>query len=415
MSKNLSENEIKNMHDNYVVPTYSPKMAIVKGEGAWVWSASGKKYLDFCSGIAVTNIGHSHPRLVTAIKEQAEQLIHVSNLFYNPLQPQLAEALVNCSELAGAKCFFCNSGAEANEGLIKLARLWGSESGKYEIITFKNSFHGRTLATLTATGQDKVKKGFGPLPEGFLHAEYNNIDSVKNLIGPNTAAVLVEAIQGEGGIVTSHPEFLIELQKLCNAYGILLLCDEVQAGVGRTGKWFGFQHFDIKPDAVSLAKGLGGGFPIGCIITGKKLANIFQPGHHATTFGGTPLGSAAALAVIETISDEDLLKNAEKMGEKFMDGLKEIAIRYSQWIEGVRGIGLMNGLVLKVPAVRLQEEVFNNGLLSIATAQKVLRLLPPMIIQSDEVDFALNVIKKSCADLNDEMILLSKSYTEKEG
>ena len=406
MEKELSTTEIAELHQTYVMPTYAPKVALVKGLGAWVWDAEGQKYLDFCSGIAVTNIGHSHPRLVKAIQEQAEQLLHVSNLFYNPVQPQLAAALATCSGLPGAKCFFCNSGAEANEGIIKLARLWGSKQGRHEIITFKQSFHGRTLATLTATGQDKVKHGFGPLPEGFVYADYNDLDSVKKLLGPQTVAVIVEALQGEGGVIPSDPEFLPALRALCDDAGILLLCDEVQAGVGRTGTWFGFQHYGVKPDAFSLAKGLGGGFPIGGIVAGERLANTFQPGHHATTFGGTPLGSAAALAVIETIQDEGLLEHAADMGNQFMDGLAHIAKKYPLWIEGVRGMGLMNGLVLKVPAARLQQAVFEKGLLSIATAQRVLRMLPPMIVSAEEVDLALSWIDAACKEVHDEMVAL---------
>ncbi len=406
MKKNLSTTEIADLHQTYVMPTYAPKTALVKGLGAWVWDAEGKRYLDFCSGIAVTNIGHSHPRLVKAIQEQAEQLLHVSNLFYNPVQPQLAAALATCSGLTGAKCFFCNSGAEANEGIIKLARLWGSKQGRHEIITFKQSFHGRTLATLTATGQDKVKHGFGPLPEGFVYADYNDLDSVQKLMGPQTVAVMVEALQGEGGVIPSNPEFLPGLRALCDEAGILLLCDEVQAGVGRTGMWFGFQQYGVQPDAFSLAKGLGGGFPIGGIVAGEQLANTFHPGHHATTFGGTPLGSAAALAVIETIQDEGLLKHAADMGNMFMDGLANVVAKYPAWIEGVRGIGLMNGLVLKVPAARLQQAVFEQGLLSIATAQRVLRLLPPMIVSMEEVDLALSWIDTACKEVNDEMLAL---------
>ena len=406
MKKELSTTEIADLHQTYVMPTYAPKTALVKGLGAWVWDAEGQRYLDFCSGIAVTNIGHSHPRLVKAIQEQAEQLLHVSNLFYNPVQPQLAAALATCSGLPGAKCFFCNSGAEANEGIIKLARLWGSDQGRHEIITFKQSFHGRTLATLTATGQDKVKHGFGPLPEGFVYADYNDLDSVRKLMGPQTVAVMVEALQGEGGVIPSDPEFLPALRALCDEAGILLLCDEVQAGVGRTGMWFGFQQYGVQPDAFSLAKGLGGGFPIGGIVAGERLADTFQPGHHATTFGGTPLGSAAALAVIETIQDEGLLEHTTEMGKRFMDGLAHLAMKYPVWIEGVRGLGLMNGLVLKVPAARLQEAVFEQGLLSIATAQRVLRMLPPMVVSAEEVDLALSWSDAACKEVHDEMVAL---------
>jgi len=309
------------MQKQYLMSTYAPGIALVEGAGTHVWDAEGNEYLDFVAGIAVTNIGHCHPKMVRAVQDQVETLVHVSNLYYNEKQPLLARALSVHSGLPGAKCFFCNSGAEANEGLIKLARLWGSGQGKYEVVTMRQSFHGRTLATLTATGQDKVQKGFGPLPEGFVYATFNDLQSVEDAITSKTAAVLVEALQGEGGVIPADQEFLAGLRKLCDEKGILLLCDEVQCGMGRTGKWFGFQNYDIQPDAFSLAKGLGNGFPIGAIVAGAKLADLFQPGHHATTFGGTPLACAAALSVIEVIEEEELLVNTMMMGAYFVGAL----------------------------------------------------------------------------------------------
>jgi predicted acetylornithine/succinylornithine family transaminase len=291
--------ETSKMHEKYVMPTYAPGLTLVRGKGSYVWDEQGKRYLDFTSGIAVTNAGHCHPQVVRAIRKQAGKLMHVSNLYYNEMQPQLAKSLVEKS-LRG-KCFFCNSGAEANEGLIKLARLWGSEQGRYEIVTMKNSFHGRTLATLTATGQEKVKHGFAPLPEGFVHAEFNNLASCREAVTDKTAAILVEPLQGEGGVVPADPTFMKGLRDLCNEKGILFLCDEVQCGIGRTGQWFGYQRYEVEPDAIALAKGLGNGFPIGAVVAGPKLADTFQPGTHATTFGGNPLACAAALAVINVI------------------------------------------------------------------------------------------------------------------
>ncbi|MEA2068355.1 MAG: aminotransferase class III-fold pyridoxal phosphate-dependent enzyme, partial [Verrucomicrobiota bacterium] len=302
----MNSQQIEKLQKEHLIPTYAPGLALVEGSGSNVWDAEGNEYLDFVSGIAVTNIGHCHPRMVHAIQDQVETLVHVSNLYYNEKQPQLAKALAEYSGLPGAKCFFCNSGAEANEGLIKLARLWGSGKGKYEILTMRQSFHGRTLATLTATGQEKVQAGFDPLPEGFAYAAFNDLQSVEDAIGSRTAAVLVEALQGEGGVIPADPGFLSNLRKLCNEKGILLLCDEVQCGMGRTGKWFGFQNYGIQPDAFSLAKGLGNGFPIGAMVAGSTLADIFQPGHHATTFGGTPLACSAALSVIEVLEEEEL-------------------------------------------------------------------------------------------------------------
>lgn len=399
----MTTGEIAELQQDYLMPTYAPELALVEGSGASVWDAEGNEYLDFVSGIAVTNIGHCHPKMIHAVQDQVETLVHVSNLYYNEKQPVLAKKLAEHSGLPGAKCFFSNSGAESNEGLIKLARLWGSEHGKYEVITMRQSFHGRTLATLTATGQDKVKTGFGPLPEGFAYANFNDIESVEEAITSKTAAVLIEALQGEGGVIPADQEFISDLRKLCDERGILLLCDEVQAGMGRTGKWFGFQNYNVIPDAFSLAKGLGNGFPIGAIVAGEKLANVFQPGHHATTFGGTPLACSAALSVIDVIESEELLANTMMMGAYFAEGLCEIAMKHKKWIAGVRGLGLLLGLVLDVPAAPLQKKLQEKGMLAIATAGNVLRLLPPLNVKQEEIEQALKLMGEACAELNDEM------------
>ncbi len=387
--------EIISLHVKYVMPTYAPGLALVKGRGAKVWDADGNAYLDFLAGIAVTNVGHCHPRLVRAIKRQAGRLMHVSNLFYNEMQPRLAQALSKRS--LNGKCFFCNSGAEANEALIKLARLWGHDEGRYEIITMRNSFHGRTLATLTATGQAKVKKGFDPLPEGFALADYNDLESVRSAVTDKTVAVLVEAVQGEGGVRPARPDFIKGLAALCKRKNLLLFFDEVQCGMGRTGNWFGFQRYDVEPDAISLAKGLGGGFPIGAIVASPKLADVFQPGTHATTFGGTPLASAAGLAVLEIIEDEGLLKNATKMGDVFMEGLKKVAAKYS-FIREVRGAGLMVGLVLNEPAKELETILQKHALIALATADTVIRFLPPLNVTTAEVRRAVRMVDKACAE-----------------
>jgi predicted acetylornithine/succinylornithine family transaminase len=399
----MNTQDIAKLQNEHLMPTYAPGIALVEGSGATVWDAEGNEYLDFVSGIAVTNIGHCHPKMVRAVQDQVETLVHVSNLYYNEKQPQLAKALAEHSGLPGAKCFFCNSGAEANEGLIKLARLWGSEKGKYEIITMRQSFHGRTLATLTATGQEKVQTGFGPLPEGFVYANFNDLQSVEKAVSSKTAAVMVEALQAEGGVIPTDPEFLPSLRALCDEKDILLLCDEVQCGMGRTGKWFGFQGYDVQPDAFSLAKGLGNGFPIGAIVAGKKLADVFQPGHHATTFGGTPLASAAALSVVEVIEEENLLANTMMMGAYFVEGLCEIAMKHKKWISGIRGLGLLLGMVLDVPAAPLQKKLQEKGMLALATAGNVLRLLPPLNVTQEEIDQALKLIGEACAELHDEM------------
>lgn len=249
--------EITQLYDKYVVPSYTRSLTLVKGRGATVWDADGKEYLDFLAGISVVNVGHCHPRVTAAITEQAQTLVHVSNLYYTENQARLAEKLAGLA--LGGKCFFCNSGAEANEALIKLARLWGHDDGKYVVITMKNSFHGRTLATAAATGQAKIQKGFEPMPEGFAYAEFNNLESIAAQITDKTAAVLVEAVQGEGGIIPAEKDFLVGLRKLCNEKNILMLCDEVQCGMGRTGHWFAFQASGVEPDAFSLAKALGNG------------------------------------------------------------------------------------------------------------------------------------------------------------
>lgn len=389
--------EIIDLHKKYVMPTYAPGLVLVKGQRTKVWDADGKEYLDFLAGIAVLNVGHCHPAVVQAVQEQAAKLVHVSNLYYNEKQPRLAQALSERS--LGGKCFFCNSGAEANEGLIKLARLWGSSKGKYEVITMKNSFHGRTLATLTATGQEKVQKGFYPLPEGFTYAEFNNLESCKAAVTNKTAAILVEAVQGEGGILPADPAFIKGLKALCDEKDLLLFFDEVQAGMGRTGNWFGFQKYDVQPDAFSLAKGLGNGFPIGAIVASPKVSDVFQPGNHATTFGGTPLACAAALAVIETIEKEHLLENAREKGALFLEKLQAIAAKYD-WIEGARGCGLMVGLVLKGNAAPLQKRLQDKGLLTLATAVRVLRMLPPLTVTESEIEQAAGLIAEACKELD---------------
>lgn len=382
----------KELFSQYVMPTYAPGLTLVRGAGVSVWDDAGKEYLDFMAGIAVCNTGHCHPAVVAAIAKQAGTLMHCSNLFHNELQPRLAQKI---SGLAlGGKVFFCNSGAEANECLFKLARKWGSAAGKFEIVTMKNSFHGRTLATMTATGQTKYQKGFEPLMPGFAYAEFNNLESVKAAITPATVAVLCEAVQGEGGIVPATPEFMTGLRALCTEKKILLFFDEVQAGIGRTGKWFGFQNYGIRPDGFSMAKALGGGFPIGAAAVTPELSDVFQPGNHASTFGGTPLACAAALATLETIEKEDLLGNAVRMGARFMDGLKALAPKHA-CIQSVRGVGLMVGLVLNVPAKPVEAKLRENGLLCIATGDHVLRFVPPLVVSPAQIDQALAVLDRT--------------------
>jgi predicted acetylornithine/succinylornithine family transaminase len=390
--------EIIQQFDEHVIPSYARRpIVFVKGKGAKLWDAEGKVYLDFLAGISVLNVGHSHPVVVEAIRQQAGQLTHVSNLYYTENQGRLARTLSGLS--LGGKCFFCNSGAEANEALIKLARLWGHEKNRFEIITMKNSFHGRTLATLTATGQDKVQKGFDPLPSGFVHAKFNDLESVKEAITERTAAILVEAVQGEGGVIPATVEFMHGLRALCDEKDLLLLCDEVQCGMGRTGKWFAFQHFDVQPDAFSMAKALGSGFPIGAIVTNPKLADVFQPGKHASTFGGTPLACAAALATVQVIEQENLLQHASDLGARFKKGLQALVEKYPKHLTEVRGLGLMLGLVLTATAKPLEDKLMEMGLITLATGKQVLRFLPPLTVKPNEVDEALDMIADACAEM----------------
>lgn len=392
--------EIVALHKQYVMPTYAPGLVLVKGKGAKVWDADGREFLDFLAGIAVLGLGHCHPKVVKAIRQQAGKLMHVSNLYYNENQPRLAQALSTRS--MGGKCFFCNSGAEANEAMIKLARLWGHAQGKYEIVAMKNSFHGRTLAALAATGQTKYQKGFDPIPQGFVYADFNNLDSVKAAITDKTVAVLVEAVQGEGGILPATQEFMTGVRQLCDEKGLLMLCDEVQCGMGRTGHWFGFQAYGVQPDAFSLAKGLGNGFPIGAMVTAPKLADVFQPGNHASTFGGTPLACAAALATVQTIEDEGLLENAAQMGALLTKLLEKLPRKFP-FVKAVRGKGLMLGMVLDRPAKELEVLLREKGLITIATADTVIRFLPPLNVKASQVRKAAKLVAEACAEWQKKM------------
>lgn len=390
-----STDAIADLYRRHVMTTYTQSLALVRGRGSRVWDAEGREYLDFLAGIAVTAVGHCHPRLVKAIRTQASRLIHCSNLFYNELQPRLAQALAERS--LGGACFFGNSGAEANEGLIKLARLWGSQNGgRWRIVTMANSFHGRTLATLAATGQAKVQRGFEPLPDGFDYATFNDLDSVRAKITDRTAAVIVEPVQGEGGVIPATPEFMRGLRTLCNETGALLMMDEIQSGMGRTGRWFAWQNYGVEPDAFSLAKGLGGGYPIGAVVAAPGLASTFQPGNHGSTFGGTPLACAAALAVIETIEAEGLLENATARGAQFVAGLGKLRKR-TPFITSVRGMGLMVGLVLDRPSKPFEVLLRDRGLIALATGENVIRFLPPLNVTAGQVRKALRIVRAACA------------------
>ena len=357
-------------------------VSLVKGKGTRVWDAQNKEYIDFLAGIAVNALGHSHPDMIKALHTQADKLIHVSNIYYNEPQAILAESLSDISSFE--RSFFCNSGLEANEAAIKLARKYGvNQNKKGPIISFSNSFHGRSIASISLGGK-KLQNGFGPLPEGFLQLPYNDIDSIENNINKETIAVFIEAIQGEGGIIPATNKFMTRLDELCRKNKVLLIFDEIQTGFGRTGKLFGYQHFNVLPDIITLGKALGGGFPIGAVLTSDKISKNFEYGDHGTTFGGNPLACAVANAVLATILKENLIQNAEVMGESLiskLQSLKKISI-----VKDIRGKGLMAGVELSIPCRPIVIKMLHKGYLINCTAEKTLRFLPPLIITESEID-----------------------------
>lgn len=381
------------MDDTYVMHSYGRKKVVfVKGSGMKLWDADGKEYLDFLAGIAVNGIGHSHPELAEAICRQSSKLMHVSNLFYVPQQPMLAKKLVELSGLD--KAFFCNSGAEANEAALKLARKWGNtkRSGRYEIITAKHSFHGRTLAAVTATGQPKYHSGFEPMMPGFKYVPYNDFDALKKSISDATCAVMLEPVQGESGVWPASKEYMVNVRKLCDDLGILLILDEVQTGIGRTGKWFGFQHYDIKPDIMTLAKTLGGGFPIGSCLATNSVAEVFEPGSHASTFGGNPLACTAALTTIDIIEKNDLINNSMNMGAYMKESLIKLQKSRND-IKDVRGLGLM--IALEFNRDDIQDVVvkcMNQGLIVNGIGTNIIRFVPPLIVNQNDIDNAINIL-----------------------
>jgi acetylornithine/N-succinyldiaminopimelate aminotransferase len=372
----------------YLMDTYARyPLALARGQGTRVYDVEGREYLDFIAGIAVNVLGHCHPKVTLALQQQAHRLVHTSNLFYTEPQVQLARALVAHS--FADKVFFCNSGAEANEAAIKLARRWAHEkdgAGRYEIVSMLNSFHGRTLATLTATGQEKVQKGFEPLPEGFRYVPFNDAEALSQAVTSKTAAVLLEIVQGEGGVQVVTPAFLKACREISRERGALLILDEVQTGIGRTGRLFAYEHFGVTPDVMTLAKGLGGGVPIGACLATDDVAKVFTPGSHASTFGGNPLVCAAALAVLEAIlEDQDLLSQCTRLGEYFMKGLQELQGRCPA-VTAVRGLGLLIGVEVTVDARELVHDLRKRGILANATSERVLRFAPPLIVTHAEID-----------------------------
>ena len=382
------------LYDKYVLKNYAfPPLTIVRGEGTKVWDDQGSEYLDFTSGVAVNALGHSHPQWSKAISSQLDILAHCSNLFANPLQGELAHKLADL--IGPGKLFFCNSGAEATETLIKLARLHGASSGRHEVITALNSFHGRTFGGMSATGQEKTQKGYHPLLPGFQYAEYNNIDSFRQAITPQTSAILLETVQGEGGILPATTEFLKALRDLCDEHDLLLLMDEIQCGMGRTGEWLAYQSCGISPDAVAMAKGLGGGFPIGAAWFSSKVSSLFQPGSHGSTFGGNPMACAAALAVIRIIEKNGILEKVQEQSTKYHQQLNQLVEQYPQTFHGFRGKGYMMGLVLRDNPSSLIEHLRSNGLLTVPAAGNVLRLLPPLTVSAQELQTSLDILHQT--------------------
>jgi len=389
----MKAEEVFQTYKDYVMPTYTKtNLIFVKGKGSRLWDIHAKEYLDFFPGWGVSSLGHCHPDILSAIRDQVGKLIHIPNNLYHINQAKLAKEISYWS--FPAKAFFCNSGAEANEAAIKFARAYGTESGRYEIISFENSFHGRTLATLSATGQDQYKQGFQPLPEGFRIAEYNNIDSVKALINEKTTAILLELIQGEGGINVADKDFVKELREICDKNNLVLIFDEVQTGLGRTGKMFCFQNYDVTPDAFTLAKALGGGLPIGALVVQKGLGDILQPGMHASTFGGSPLVTKAALGMFKAIQKDKILNNVNQVSEYLFELLEKMKEKYD-FIQGVRGMGLMVGIQLSIEGKPIVDECLKRGLLINCTHNTVLRLMPALNVSKREIDKAVSILNET--------------------
>jgi len=394
----MNKQQVVETIDQYYMPVFARyNIVLSHGEGPYVYDHEGKKYLDFLAGIAVNLLGHSHPKLVAAIAHQAGKMIHCSNLYYTEVQAVLVQKLAAVSGLD--KVFIANSGAEANEGAIKLARKYAKSlnSDKVEIISAKHCFQGRTLATLTATAQPKYQEGYEPLPGGFKYVDYNDIKALRAAVSEKTCAILLEPIQGEGGINMPDIDYLKEVRQLCDEAGVLLILDEIQTGMGRTGTMFAYQQYGIIPDIVTIAKGLGGGVPIGAFIASDKVAAAFHSGDHGSTFGGNPLASAAANAVLAEIEDAALLTNAQQTGTYFLDALLQLKEKYPNIITDVRGKGLMLGAELTIPGRDIVNSCLEYGVIINCTAGNVLRFVPPLIIQPAHVDEMVAVLDKILA------------------
>jgi acetylornithine/N-succinyldiaminopimelate aminotransferase len=387
----LSNKQYHDLDQTYYLPTFKRyPIALEKGMGSRVWDVEGNEYIDVLAGIAVNNIGHCHPKHVKAIQEQASKLLHISNFYVSPPQVHLAEKLVRISGLN--RVFFTNSGAESVEGAIKIARKYAHSLNRGgTIVSVKGSFHGRTMATI-ATGKAKMQKGFDPIPKGFRQIPFNDIEAAKSAVNHEVAAFLLEPIQGEGGINPADPTYLRELRALCDAHSIALIFDEVQCGIGRTGAWFAKDKYGIQPDIMTLAKGLGGGIPVGAVLSNEEVSSAIEFGDHGTTFGGNPLACAAALAVLEVIEDENLIEAAYKKGEWLRNEILNMGL---PGLKEVRGMGLMIGLEFEMETPPLAREMLNHGILTNATAGNVIRLVPPLNIPVEDLRRVLQVLEKS--------------------
>lgn len=383
---------IVSLYDKYVMNTYKRfPLCLEKAKGSKVWDIDGKEYLDFFPGWAVSGIGHCHPRVSAAIAKQAKKLMHVSNNYYSEAQALLAKAIITNS--FPGKVFFGNSGAEANEAAVKLARKYGHDKGRYEIITMTRSFHGRTLAMITATGQDKVKIGFEPLPAGFVHVPFNDIEAVKEAVNEKTIAIMLEPIQCEGGINIASAEYMKSLRALCDEKDLVLILDEVQTGMGRAGKMFAYQNYAITPDVMTLAKALGGGLPIGAAVASEKFQDVLTPGTHASTFGGSPIVCAAALAVFEAIKKDKLIQNTNKMGAYLKKKLGALKSKY-RFIKEIRAVSLIIGIEMTVKGDDIYKECLKEGLLINCTQDTILRIMPPLTVTKTEIDKAVSILDK---------------------
>jgi len=390
--------EVLGLYKSRVMPTYNPSVVVASGKGITVRDVDGRSYYDFTSGIGVHNVGHCHKKVVKAIQDQAAALTHASNLFANVPATLLASKLVSISGLGG-KVFFCNSGAEANEAAIKLARRWGAANGgRYEVVTMRQGFHGRTLATLAATAQAWCQEGYDPLPVGFAYADFNDIESVKAAVGDKTVAVMLEAVQGEGGVTPATEEFMRGVRELCDEKNLLMVCDEVQCGMGRTGTWFAWQGYDVKPDLFTCAKALADGIPMGALVSNAKLADVFTASSHASTFGGNPVAAAAANAVISVIEEEGLLENAVKVGNLLCEALKGLVDTYDKLLE-VRGRGMMLGLVVDGDAAPIVAALQKQSILALTAGKNVVRFLPPLTLGEDDLEDAVDMISEALAEV----------------